>query len=271
VVDGRRRRWLALEVEFPFDSLGTELQQVLGPAALGVWAALMTACKRNGVQGQISYTSESEVWTVLGITEPDRLGFTFDDFLAVTGRMKQTRKRPRGRVMDVIATHWLEVNYPPRTRSERTSDALSTHHVPEENARSDPQNTNELPALTLTETLTETLTSRDDDEINDEKPNLDPSEVATVDADTLTKLETRAREITDQKNPTNPERYYKTVLADLINREKSSNGHRTEYSNVGVAAVRDENTCPHVWADLDDEWQCVQCHASRQKAGADAS
>jgi hypothetical protein len=99
------------------------------------------------------------------------------------------------------------------------------------------------------------------------------TEEATVDVDTLTRLQTKARQITDAKRPVNPERYYMKVLAGLVTDEERSpsGGRPREHTNVGVAALRDPNVCSHVWAELDDELICAGCRATRRRPSQEAS
>lgn len=114
---GAKRRWIPLSTEFPHDKTGTRLQEEFGPAGLAVWVALLTAAKRAHVQGTFSYRSEEGAWQELGIVEP---GFSLADFFKVTGHMKQTRRRRRGRITDVQITAWEEWNEAPRTGSGRS-------------------------------------------------------------------------------------------------------------------------------------------------------
>ncbi|HUP15244.1 MAG TPA: hypothetical protein VM848_04255 [Acidimicrobiia bacterium] len=109
-VDGRRRQWVPISAWFPLDKTGTALQKAFGPSALAVWVAYLAACKRNHIQGRISYGSEVEAWSLLGILDPDRLGFTLKQFFDVTGRLKKTKRTARGRVTDVVCTVWEQWN-----------------------------------------------------------------------------------------------------------------------------------------------------------------
>jgi hypothetical protein len=112
-MDGRRRRWFAVDVLVAHSNTGTRIQEEFGPAGLAVWVCLLAAGKRSPVEGRVSFTSESEAWQILGILEPDRLGFTLEEFLDTLGRLKQTRRTPkktdgtrRGRVTNVEITRW---------------------------------------------------------------------------------------------------------------------------------------------------------------------
>lgn len=122
MADGRRRRWIPLSVEFPFDKTGTHLQEEFGPAGLAVWVAMLTAAKRAPIQGTFSYTTESEAWEKLGILEPP---FGFDEFVKFTGRIKKTRKRRRGRITDVQITAWEQWNNTEKSEITRARNARS--------------------------------------------------------------------------------------------------------------------------------------------------
>lgn len=121
-MDKRRRRWIPLSVEFPFDKTGTRLQEEFGPAGIGVWVALLTAAKRAHVQGQFSFTTEAEAWANLGIVDPP---FSFDEFVKVTGQLKKTRKRRRGRITDIQITAWEEWNHTEKSEVTRQRNARS--------------------------------------------------------------------------------------------------------------------------------------------------
>lgn len=122
MVDGRRRRWIPLSIEFPFDKTGTRLQEEFGAAGLGVWAAMLTAAKRAHIQGTFTFTTEEEAWINLGITTPP---FPLEDFLRVTGQLKKTRKRHRGRITDVQITAWGQWNDTIKSDVRREQNARS--------------------------------------------------------------------------------------------------------------------------------------------------
>ena len=108
---------------------------------------MLTAAKRGHVQGTFSYTTEAEAWASLGITDPP---FELDTFLRVTGHLKQTRKRRRGRITDVQITAWKDWN--------NTANSEVTR---ERNARSKRMNTDE------TQTESEDLRSTESDSESD--------------------------------------------------------------------------------------------------------
>lgn len=80
----------------------------------------MTAAKRAHIQGTFSYTTEEEAWANLGITPPT---FSLEDFLVVTGQLKKTRKRRRGRITDVQITAWEEWNNTEKSEVTREQKA----------------------------------------------------------------------------------------------------------------------------------------------------
>lgn len=116
--------FVPLSVRFITGGTGTKLLERFGRDGPLVWAALLVACKENRPQGELSWASEPEIWNRLGLTgyEPD---FTFDEFVAFTGRMKLTRRRDvrktrAGRVQHVRITVWERWT----KASEREADRL---------------------------------------------------------------------------------------------------------------------------------------------------
>lgn len=104
--DSRRRRWYAMPVDWPHDNLGTRLHASFGNDGIAVWSALVAAAKRNHVEGTFTFATEEEAWHNLGLTPTV---FTLEDFFRMTGRLKQTSKRRRGRVTDITLTRWEEL------------------------------------------------------------------------------------------------------------------------------------------------------------------
>jgi hypothetical protein len=108
-VDGRRRQYVPLSVRFADGATGTRILETFGPGGLAAWACLLAAAKRSSTQGVFSYSSEADAWSKLGLYGHD-MGFTFEAFVALLGRLKQTRRAKRGRVVDVVLTHWGDWN-----------------------------------------------------------------------------------------------------------------------------------------------------------------
>lgn len=108
-MDKRRRQYVPLAVTLPFSNSGVKLKERFGRDGLLVWMLYLIACKTNWVQGQFTYTSETDGWQRLGLVT-DRPKFTLDEFFAATGRLHMTRKRASGDVVDVFCRGWNEWN-----------------------------------------------------------------------------------------------------------------------------------------------------------------
>lgn len=120
----RPTAYVPLSVRFITGGTGTTLLETFGRDGPLVWAAYLAACKINRPEGEISYASDTEGWALLGLAgyEPS---FTLDDFFAVTGRLKKTRRTRSGRVSHVSCTVW-----------ERWSDAQARDAARQRKARS---------------------------------------------------------------------------------------------------------------------------------------
>lgn len=105
------RQWLAFDAYFFGKPFPIELQERFGPTGVVLFVAFLCACKRSQPQGQISYMSDTEALHQMGLDDcllVDSHGekWSLDEFWTFTGRMKQTKKTARGRVRNVISTHW---------------------------------------------------------------------------------------------------------------------------------------------------------------------
>ncbi len=119
--DKRRRQWVPIYSDYPKDPVALRLSETFGISGLVIWIALQTAAKRALNQGEVVLgSSDAEAWAVLGLEVfAAEFGFSIRDFLAVTGDLKQTRKRTYGGVLYVELTHFEELNQAPRTGSGR--------------------------------------------------------------------------------------------------------------------------------------------------------
>lgn len=109
--DRRRSQWIALDSFFFGSDLHAELQERFGPAGVCVWVAYLCACKRNLVQGQISYHSDADALAQMGLhglelVNQDGEEWTMDALWTYLGRVKNVSRRRRGRVTDVLCTRW---------------------------------------------------------------------------------------------------------------------------------------------------------------------
>lgn len=106
-IDGRRRRYVPLDVHAAFSKTGTRLLDKWGMEGLCTWLLLLAAAKREPRQGTFTYVTDAEAWGKLGA---EATGFTFTEFVTYTGRIKQTRKTHVGRVKHVEITCWGQWN-----------------------------------------------------------------------------------------------------------------------------------------------------------------
>lgn len=140
-MDRRARQFVPLYVHFAESKLGVALKQEFGAEGLAVWMCLLAAAKRNLPQGTFRYSSESDAWAQLGLLDAQP-SFTFEEFLTVTGRMKQTSRTRSGHLSNVTCTQWQHWNdeygrqkdreRKSRKRAEntRTQDGTSTDDPP---------------------------------------------------------------------------------------------------------------------------------------------
>lgn len=128
VVDGRRRPWLAMDVYYYDSNLACGVRERFGVVGVSVFDAFLRACKRNPVEGQVSYANVPDFLMQIGLPGlalVDEGGDTWElDMLwTYLGRMKNVRKTVRGRITNVRSTRW-----------ERW-----------QNSRSKPENTDAIP------------------------------------------------------------------------------------------------------------------------------
>ena len=107
-MDGRRRRFFAVDPEFPFDRLANRLLSEFGPAGVVVWIYVVAAAKRAPVEGYFSYTSDAEAWEKLGIDQ-QHADFTLDEFFTLTGHLHETKKHARVGVTTIDLRRWDEL------------------------------------------------------------------------------------------------------------------------------------------------------------------
>ena len=106
-----RKQWVALDVHVFDSDIGIGIRDEFGPVGLCMWVGFLAACKRNGVQGQIRYSSDAECLSMMGLpgielVNEDLDDFTLDDFWAFLGQHKQTSRTNRKRLVTIRATHW---------------------------------------------------------------------------------------------------------------------------------------------------------------------
>jgi len=99
------QRYARIDVDFMHKRTANKLLQEFGPAGPLVFLLLLLRSKDGVVPGIFTYTSEANAWEKLGL-ENATLDFTFDAFLKLTGRLKQTSRTPVGRLMNVKLTRY---------------------------------------------------------------------------------------------------------------------------------------------------------------------
>lgn len=108
-MDGRARQYVPLYVHFAESKLGVALKNEFGAEGLAVWICLLAAAKRSLPQGTLRFSSEADAWAQLGLLDAQP-NFTFEAFLKVTGRMKQTSRTRSGHLSNVLCTQWKRWN-----------------------------------------------------------------------------------------------------------------------------------------------------------------
>lgn len=105
-----RKRFYRVDLDFFHKGTCDRLLSELGPWGPLVWLALVAEAKRAHEGGSITVASEPHFWQLLGFYgDEHRLpDFTMDDFLRLTGRLKQTSKTRVGRLLHVTLTHFSE-------------------------------------------------------------------------------------------------------------------------------------------------------------------
>ena len=98
-------RYARLDVDFMSKNTAQTLLTELGPWGPLLFVALILKAKDGSPPGTFSYTTDTVGWDRLGILDPPD-DVTLDQFLAVTGRLKQTRRTCVGRVKNVTLTRY---------------------------------------------------------------------------------------------------------------------------------------------------------------------
>lgn len=130
-MDKRRRRYVMHDVYFLDDPLGCAIYDNFGAAGVAIWMGFIAACKKNHIEGEMSYTTDAEALAVLGLPglELHRPGggepFTLEDFWSLLGDHKVTRRRRSGRRLHVISTRWTEWQVNPRKPKADTQNSTS--------------------------------------------------------------------------------------------------------------------------------------------------
>jgi hypothetical protein len=98
-------RYFKVDLDFWHKSTCHRLLEELGPWGPCVFLSLVAEAKRSSIPGRVVVTSMESLQERLGLLQYD-LPFTLDEFLALTGRLKQTSRTPVGRLTHVVLTHY---------------------------------------------------------------------------------------------------------------------------------------------------------------------
>lgn len=184
-MDKRRRQWITWDVFFNDGDLGSAIRTRFGVVGWVVFNGFICACKKNSVQGRMSYITTTDALAAMGIpglrlADEDGAEWTLEDFWTFLGRKKQVRRQRRGRVTDIISTRWNNWQTPPgraretaTTPQEHLNNGSGTHDQQKETSTSGATNTTGL----------ETIVTPEIDPDVDLDPDPDPDLDGDIDPD----------------------------------------------------------------------------------------
>lgn len=110
-MDGRRRTWLAVDAFYYGAPLAAGLRERFGITGVAVFDAYLRACKRNDIEGQVTYLSQADFLAQLGLPGLDLrdeqgVPWDLDAFWSYLGRMKNVRRTRSGHITNVRSTRW---------------------------------------------------------------------------------------------------------------------------------------------------------------------
>lgn len=151
MADGRRTRWVAHDVYFLDDPLGTDIFDRFGAAGVALWHGFIAACKKNHVEGQVSFSTEPEALAVFGLpgmplVDPDGEPFSLEAFFKLLGDHKVTRRSRRGRRVQVVCTRWTRWQQAARRHRKAERQSGDRDDTDEQNRRSEAGNTGTVEA-----------------------------------------------------------------------------------------------------------------------------
>lgn len=141
MADRRRRRWIAADVDYYATPLADAIRDRFGVIGLTVFDAFLRACKKNSVEGQISYTCVADFLGIVGLpglqlVNEEGVEWDLEDLWRLLGDHKQTLRRRRGRVTQILSRRWEQwQNTTVRARGEsqtRRSAATNTDALADE-------------------------------------------------------------------------------------------------------------------------------------------
>lgn len=142
MADGRRRTWIAADVNYYGGDLGREIRYRFGAAGLVVFDAFLRACKRNAIEGEVAYFAEADFLAQMGLSGMplvDNVGeeWPLDALWSLLADHKQIRRRQRGGLVHVASSRWDEwqkrATRPGEGQKNRRSEAINTDEMPDGN------------------------------------------------------------------------------------------------------------------------------------------
>ena len=151
MADGRRTRWVAHDVYFLDDDLGATMFDQFGAAGVALWHGFIAACKKNHVEGEITFASDAEALTIFGLpgmplVDNDGASFDLADWLKLLSDHKVIRRTSRGRRLKVVCTRWGRWQQAARRAKKAESQAERRDDEGEQTRRSGQENTGTEPA-----------------------------------------------------------------------------------------------------------------------------
>lgn len=170
-MDGRRTRWHAWDADFLGGKLGVGIRQRYGVVGIVVFLAFVSACKRNHVQGQITYHTPEEGLSMMGLpglrlVNEQGEQWTLDMLWTYCGQQKVTSRRHRGDLTDILSTRWRrwQIDYGRQVEAEKKK---AQRHA------GDTSDTSQTPLGDLSDTTT----SHAEDLVEPRKPAGQPMEL----------------------------------------------------------------------------------------------
>lgn len=111
MADARRRQWLAVDTHYASSKLALGLREHFGIIGVTVFDLFLRACKRNAIQGEVTYNSDQDFLAQIGmpglvLVNETGTAWTLDEFFTYVGQQKNTRRTRRGGLTVVSSTRW---------------------------------------------------------------------------------------------------------------------------------------------------------------------
>lgn len=139
MADARRRQWLAVDVHYASSKLGLGLRENFGIIGVTVFDLFLRTCKRNAIQGEITYNSDQDFLAQIGmpglvLVNERGTAWTLDELFTYLGQQKNTRRTRRGALTVVRSTRWEQwENTRSRARNIGPLPARNESHVGADN------------------------------------------------------------------------------------------------------------------------------------------